>query len=351
MIKIIAPKNGEVVCLQTALQKEFMAQGAKRDARHRPNGEHWAEQQKYDRPYTGIDKTWPLPVKMVWEDEDKRSYFTIAVSKNADMSNAIEKLAKGNEFDFFNLETGVKYYWQIICGNDRSKVNTFYVLLTTPRTLYIDGVANVRDLGGYKTKSGRRVKEGMLYRGGCFEDLVDKSRELTPLGLAELCSIGLKTDVDIRAEAEQEKQVTWELTKNAGFDRIGITLGEYDKIFTREHLKESQAEFIRLLADETKYPIYYHCWAGADRTGSFAFIIGAILGVEEQSLIDDYEFTSLSPQGARNSKGDGWVNFINCLNEYKGDNIYEKVESFVTEYLGVEEDVLNKIREILIEKR
>ncbi len=349
MIKIIAPKNGEVLCLQTALQKEFLAQGSDRDVHHRPNGEHWAEQQEYDRPYTGVDKTWPLPVKMAWSDDDNRSYFTIAVSKNKDMSNAIEKLAKGTEFDFFNLETGVKYYWQIICGKDRSPVNTFYVLLTTPRTLYIDGVANVRDLGGYITKRGR-VKEGMLYRGGCFEDLVDKSRELTPLGLAELCSIGLKTDVDIRAEAEQEKQVTWELTKNAGFDRIGITLGQYDKIFTDEELRESQANFIRLLADETKYPIYYHCWAGADRTGSFAFIIGALLGVDVQRLIDDYEFTSLSPQGTRNSKGEGLTKFLQHLNEYEGYDIYEKTEDFVIKYLGVEKDVVDKIREILIEK-
>lgn len=349
MIKSITPKNGEVVCLQTALQKEFMAQGANRDARHRPNGEHWAEQQKYDRPYTDPDKTWPLPVYMSWNDDDNRSYFTIKVSKNADMSNAVQKLAKGNSFEFFNLETGVKYYWQICCGDDCSQISTFYVLLTTPRTLYIEGVANVRDLGGYKTKNGR-VKEGMLYRGGCFEDLIDKSRELTPKGLAELCGIGLKTDVDIRAEAEQERQVTWELTKNAGFDRIGITLGEYEKIFTSEHLKESQAEFIRLLADESRYPIYYHCWAGADRTGSFAFIIGAILGVEEQSLIDDYEFTSLSPQGTRSSKRENWQNFIKHFDEYEGDDIYTRVENFVINYLGVEKDVLNKIREILIEK-
>lgn len=349
MIKSITPKNGEVVCLQTALQKEFMAQGANRDARHRPNGEHWAEQQKYDRPYTDPDKTWPLPVYMSWNDDDNRSYFTIKVSKNADMTNASERLAKGNSFEFFNLETGVKYYWQICCGDDCSQINTFYVLLTTPRTLYIEGVANVRDLGGYKTKNGR-VKEGMLYRGGCFEDLIDKSRELTPKGLAELCGIGLKTDVDIRAEAEQERQVTWELTKNAGFDRIGITLGEYEKIFTLEHLRESQAEFIRLLADESRYPIYYHCWAGADRTGSFAFIIGAILGVEEQSLIDDYEFTSLSPQGTRSSKRENWQNFIKHFDDYDGDDIYTKVENFVINYLGVEKDVLDKIREILIEK-
>lgn len=348
MIKLITPKNGEVVCLQTALQKEFMAQGKLRDAGHRPNGEHWAEQQQYDRLYTGDDKTWPLPVCMSWSDEDNRSYFTIKVSKKPDMSNAKERLVKGCSFDFFNLETGVKYYWQVCCGNDYSDVNTFYVLLTTPRTLYIDGVANVRDLGGYRTKNGR-VKEGMLYRGGCFEDLVDKSRELTPKGLYELCAIGIKTDVDIRAEAEKERQVTWELTKNAGFDRIGITLGEYDNIFTKENLRNSQADFIRLLADETKYPIYYHCWAGADRTGSFAFIIGALLGVDEQSLIDDYEFTSLSPQGTRNSKGEGWKKLMQHINEYKGDDIYQKTESFVTEYLGVEKSVIEKIREILIE--
>lgn len=350
VINLIAPKNGEVLNLQTQLQKEFVAAGSTRNCNDRGDSKPWVKQQeRYDIPLEDIDYSRPLPVKILWSDDANRSYFTVFVSKNPDMSDAKERLVKGNEIDFYNLETGVKYYWQVKCADDVSQIYTFYTLLTTPRTLYINGVVNVRDMGGYKAEGGR-VRQGLLYRGGCFEDLVDKSREITPAGVDELKLLGIKTDVDFRREAEQERQLTWELTKNAGFDRLGISAGEYGQLFEKEELKESQAQFIRLLADKTAYPIYFHCWAGADRTCTFAFLIGSILGMGEDDMICDYEFTSLSPHGCRTHRSGGWKNIMSGLDEYEGDTIQSKAVNYLKKYLGVNDDILNKIREILIEK-
>lgn len=350
MINLIAPENGEVLCLQTQLQRKFVEAVGARNCYDRGDSTPWAKQQeRYDILLEDIDYSRPLPVKMSWSDDANRSFFTVSVSKNPDMSDAKNRLVKGNEIDFYNLETGVKYYWQVKCGDDVSLVYSFNTELTTPRTLFVNGVVNVRDIGGYKVDGGR-VRQGLLYRGGCFEDLVDKSREITPEGVEELKLLGIKTDVDFRCEADQERQLTWELTKNAGFRRIGITAGEYGEIFEKEELKESQIRFFLLLADETAYPIYFHCWAGADRTGTFAFLIGSIIGMDKEDMICDYEFTSLSPHGVRTSRGKGWKRIMSGLEEYEGENIQSKAVNYLRKYLGISDDVLNKIREILIEK-
>ena len=349
MIKLITPKNDEIICLQTDIQKKFVELGLARNVHDKGNGEPWLPQQKYDVEYHGDDFSYPLPVQLEWNDDDNRCYFTLEVSKNEDMSNADTRVVHGSSYKLFNLETGKKYYWRVICSGDVSEVGTFTTDATLPRTLYIDGVTNVRDIGGYKALGGR-VKQGMVYRGGCLEDRTDRSRIITPEGFEEMKRLGIKTDIDIRYNVELERQLTYELTKSYSMARIAAPVEHYAKIFTDEKVKESQAEFIRTFADEANYPIYFHCWAGADRTGTIAFIIGALLGVDADTLSNDYEFTSLSPQGPRNAKDEGWKEFLSALNKFEGETIKEKAEHFVVDYLGVDNDVPQKIRDILIEK-
>ena len=41
-------------------------------------------------------------------------------------------------------------------------------------------------------------------------------------------------------------------------------------------------------------PVYFHCSVGADRTGSIAFLIGALCGMSEDQLAKEFELTSFS---------------------------------------------------------
>ena len=45
--------------------------------------------------------------------------------------------------------------------------------------------------------------------------------------------------------------------------------------------------------------IYFHCTHGADRTGTIAYLIEALLGVDESDRITDYELTTLAGQSDR----------------------------------------------------
>ena len=53
------------------------------------------------------------------------------------------------------------------------------------------------------------------------------------------------------------------------------------------------------IANPDSLPVYIHCTAGADRTGTICYLINGVLGVEYEGLVQDFELTSFSEQGRR----------------------------------------------------
>ncbi|MBR2023480.1 MAG: tyrosine-protein phosphatase [Clostridia bacterium] len=47
----------------------------------------------------------------------------------------------------------------------------------------------------------------------------------------------------------------------------------------------------KLFTDESNSPILFHCTHGADRTGTFAFLLSGMLGVGIDDLYRDFELT------------------------------------------------------------
>ena len=64
----------------------------------------------------------------------------------------------------------------------------------------LQGAMNCRDVGGYPTSDGRRVRTGALFRSDRLSDLTDDDLE-------ELASYGIRTVVDFRTEADQPGRV------------------------------------------------------------------------------------------------------------------------------------------------
>ena len=67
------------------------------------------------------------------------------------------------------------------------------------RQIKLDGQANFRDLGGYRTTDGRSVKWGLIYRSGQLNELSDAD-------LAKLKELDIRTVVDLRGTAEAESR-------------------------------------------------------------------------------------------------------------------------------------------------
>lgn len=83
--------------------------------------------------------------------------------------------------------------------------------------------------------------------------------------------------------------------------------------------------------------VYLHCVGGADRTGTLAFLIEALVGVSESDLSKDYELTSFDGSHTRRRSDPGQGNteyilkyLINYLRQFEGSTINEKVVNWAT---------------------
>ena len=86
------------------------------------------------------------------------------------------------------------------------------------RKLPLAGPRNFRDLGGYPTDSGRRVRWGCLFRAASLAELTDDD-------VAYLERIGLARVIDLRGDDEVQDRPN-RLAGRAGFDYRRHPIGE-----------------------------------------------------------------------------------------------------------------------------
>lgn len=172
-----------------------------------------------------------------------------------------------------------------------------------PRVLPLEGVRNFRDLGGYDTRQGRRVRWRQLFRSASLGSL-------TPRDHAQLEGLGLRVICDLRATDERTKEpVRWSsgagprlLERDYALDlsmlaaamtRPEASLHEGRAAFRglyatlpQRFAESYRALFAALLAGET--PLAFNCSAGKDRTGVGAALLLAALGVPRATIVEDY---------------------------------------------------------------
>ena len=160
---------------------------------------------------------------------------------------------------------------------------------------------NFRDLGGYISEDGRRVKYGIFYRGSSLDFYNDDE-------LAEIKKLNLKTIMDIRSPFETNKYPDPEIdgvnhieesgTENdidwspEGMSKVGKE-GEDQVNQIIEHYKEIafNNKAYKIMMNEIKndqVPIYIHCAVGKDRTGVAVIILLLALGIKQEEIRRDY---------------------------------------------------------------
>jgi protein-tyrosine phosphatase len=170
----------------------------------------------------------------------------------------------------------------------------------------MDGASNFRDLGGYATVDGRVVRTGMVFRSGALHALTDADH-------GRLRELGVRVAVDLRPSEEQAAEPT-----NAPFLRVlhvpllrGGRTGAADALANGEgYLRDRYCEILldraadigtilTSFAQDDGLPAVIHCAAGKDRTGVVAAALLMALGVDESTVLDDYELTSEYTAAAR----------------------------------------------------
>ena len=155
-----------------------------------------------------------------------------------------------------------------------------------PYAVTLDGVENVRDIGGMPTENDRSIRKGILYRAGEMDSV--SSVKISESGVKTAVEqLKIKTDLDLRKEEQTPKNGTSPLGNNVNY--INLSAKEYYEFLAGE---TNEGDIMRVFADINNYPILFHCVYGADRTGTVAYLLEALAGVSEADRIKDYEMTS-----------------------------------------------------------
>jgi protein-tyrosine phosphatase len=104
----------------------------------------------------------------------------------------------------------------------------------------------------------------------------------------------------------------------------------------------------RVFLDERNYPIDFHCIAGADRTGSLAFILNGLLGVEEEELWRDWEVTAFQKEKLDFGHRTRFSKLVKVFEPFPGTNINEKIVAYVKS-VGFTDADIEKFRELMLE--
>ena len=297
----------------------------------------------------GSIKNPQTPIVVEWTCEAKDAIrYKVEYATNADYTNALYQTVRGEtRAELYNLFKGMEYHLRVTAYSKNNKVvsvgeSTFNTTDLGPRVMNIDGLHNVRDVGGYTTVSGKRTVQGLLYRGGTLMSLDGYESELTADGADYMRKVlGIKTDADLRTQTETG--YTESPIPAAELRYFG--LGGYTDM-----LNASVKPLFQMLADKNSYPIYLHCTGGADRTGTATFLINALLGVDEKMLIQDYEFTSFSLYGMRNTQKGEYASmfqdFLSKLKAFEGESLQQKTENFLLS-IGVTIEEIESIKAIM----
>lgn len=213
------------------------------------------------------------------------------------------------------------------------------------RMIYMTNVDNVRDLGGWSCDGGT-VKYGLLFRGGeVYGHLTNdgKQQALDMLGILKEIDLRFADDLNGRTESGFGPTV----------DMLWVDMTWNDLAYQKSsgNIKAIfDPLFDYVIANK---PTYFHCSAGADRTGVVALLCEAILGVSQSDCDKDYEITSFysgasTDAEARRRNETPWTREINYLNTYAGTTFRDKAVNFMVS-CGITIEKINAFRAAMID--
>ncbi len=166
----------------------------------------------------------------------------------------------------------------------------------------IDGVVNVRDIGGHITHDGKRVKTGQIFRSASLS-------YITPTGKTQLSVLKPCLICDLRSDEEVVNDPHPQLdgvryvnigmaTEGDKARRLWLLIFRPKKLNTLlprlyvdvilEENAPAIARALRTVVDADNLPLLIHCTAGKDRTGVVVALILSLLGVSEEQVVADY---------------------------------------------------------------
>ncbi|MFP4193473.1 MAG: tyrosine-protein phosphatase [Desulfobacterales bacterium] len=244
-------------------------------------------------------------VRICWESADDAEV-TVYASENPDVFDKSLQVARSDDgcAEISGLDPLARHYFFLETRGES--------MLVAERRVWMDGTVNFRDLGGYKTADGVRVKWGRVFRA-------DGLSRLSGRDIERLKNMGIKKVYDFRTTSEAEGAFD-RLPEDgsAAYIHMPVSHGKFDFAEAMERLQNGDTEWltsdfmvkgyinnlekypetwaavIRELAQpEREDPVVFHCTGGKDRTGTCAALILLVLGVPEETVINDHQLSNI----------------------------------------------------------
>ena len=324
------------------------------------------------------DKNMGVDLKFNVEAGHEADEYKVLVGLKEDLSDAKEYVTNTTSVNVKNLFVNTDYYWKVVAGEQESEIASFktgdYPRWITCRSLTGEeggrGIYNVRDLGGYMTESGRRVKQGLVYRGGEITTMSNSGHYNT---ITEVAKKAFREDMGMVGGIELDLRGTGDISDNykaCGFAENGDieyvmhAIKSYEQTFT--NTRSEVALIFEILKEADQKPVYFHCFGGADRTGTIGFLLNGILGVSYTDLVIDFELTSYSSINNEHIRShidghqhqyDRWPALVNQIKtDTTGGYAYnaslplkDNLENFLIKACNVPQETINTIRDIMLE--
>ena len=315
------------------------------------------------------DKSLGVELKFEVEDGFEAEEYKVLVSDNENFENAKEYTYTGDAIRAKNLFVNTEYYWKVVADGEESEVGTF-VTDDYPRWIDARPMFNVRDNGGYMTESGQRVKQGLVYRGGEITKGNGRDHIVTIADSAKEVfrnEMKIGVELDLRGPSDIIDQGGYSanaFAENGDIEYVQYAIKSYEQTFTQT--RSYVAPIFELLKNADKKPVYYHCFGGADRTGTVGFLLNGLLGVSYEDLVIDFELTSYSSinnEHIRNHLNghqhayDRWPALISQIQTdttggYAWDAnalLKDNIENYLVKACNVPQETIDQIRNIMLE--
>lgn len=299
-----------------------------------------------------IELTRPNAIILDYSDIKYSSSYAVEYADNEGFENSVTvKDIKTKQYGVYNLKLGQKLYWRAAAnesGLKNAKVRMMTVASEGPRNMFIDGLTNVRDIGGYDSSlvEGGKIRQGLYYRGAALVDVElgtgkIKKQLITEAGKAEMLRLGIKEEIDLR----DKEQCTGPYVEGINYNAISIPSRTESTRF--EKFEEEYKQIFTLIANADEAPVYLHCTAGADRTGISTFMLLTVCGVSYEDAARDYLFTNFSTHGERKISSE-FEKWNTKLDKLEGETKADKAKSWLISK-GLTSEQVERIREIFVE--
>jgi len=193
------------------------------------------------------------------------------------------------------------YFASILAGD---------TIVITERLIPLVGPSNFRDIGGIKTKDGKQVKWGQFYRADALgsiqeaefpyieslkiskvydlrsDEEIATSKDNLPSSIRWIHHPIFSGDNTAEMNAVMQKLKTGDMTAQDSKNLL-ITA---NKAFINSNLREFKVLVRELLDNQA--PSLFHCTAGKDRTGLTSALLLSVLGVDKETVINEYLMTN-----------------------------------------------------------